>query len=235
MTCVTKTSGGAGGPVSATFFSHPRTLIIIARASAFATIDFRCIQWFLGLKRFAHACTWRGGNKPPKRMRLSRFRIECGYQSFSRWAAAEPVLDANILGLPFGPAQFLLDVAWGYERAVGWSNTLPSSPTDSAEGLIVYLGRHGSVLSCSSCSSPTDGNGDQSLNLGLAFPRVKWSKSEGGVQERKNSESRPRSFFFSCLAQSQREWGRPPRAPRDDAISTAVRRFELKPFLRTSV
>jgi hypothetical protein len=86
--------------------------------------------------------------------------------------AEEPVLDANFLVLLCGPAQFLIDVACGYERAVGWSNTLPSSPTDCTEGLIVSLGRHSSVLSCSSCSSPSDGSGDQNLNLGLAFPRV---------------------------------------------------------------
>ena len=42
--------------------------------------------------------------------------------------AAKPVLDANFLVLLSGPAQFLIDVADGYERAVGWCNTLPSSP-----------------------------------------------------------------------------------------------------------
>ena len=34
--------------------------------------------------------------------------------------AEEPVLDANFLVLPSGPAQFLIDIAGGYERAVGW-------------------------------------------------------------------------------------------------------------------
>ena len=43
--------------------------------------------------------------------------------------AEEPVLDANFLVLLSGPAQFLIDIAGGYERAVGWCNTLPSSPT----------------------------------------------------------------------------------------------------------
>ena len=52
------------------------------------------------------ACTWMGGNKPPKT------------------GAEEPVLDANFLVLLSGPAQFLIDVAGGYERAVGWCNTL---------------------------------------------------------------------------------------------------------------
>jgi hypothetical protein len=43
--------------------------------------------------------------------------------------AEEPVLDANLLVLLSGPAQFLIDIAGGCERAVGWCNTLPSSPT----------------------------------------------------------------------------------------------------------
>jgi hypothetical protein len=42
--------------------------------------------------------------------------------------AEEPVLDANFVLLS-GPAQFLIDIAGGYERAVDWYNTLPSSPT----------------------------------------------------------------------------------------------------------
>ena len=36
-----------------------------------------------------------------------------------------------------GPAQFLIDIADGYERAVDWCNTLPSFQRDCAEGLIV--------------------------------------------------------------------------------------------------
>ena len=49
------------------------------------------------------------------------------------WTGAEePVLEANFLILLCGPAQFLIDVAGGYERAVGWCNTFPSSPTDCA-------------------------------------------------------------------------------------------------------
>ena len=43
--------------------------------------------------------------------------------------AEKPVLDANFLVLLSGPAQFLIDIAGGYERAVGWCNALPSSPT----------------------------------------------------------------------------------------------------------
>ena len=132
--------------------------------------------------------------------------------------AEEPVLKANFLVLLCTRGQL-----------VGVIHLLPVQRC--AGGLIVSLGRHSSVLSSSSCSSPTDGSGDQFLNLGLAFPRVESTKSEGGVQERKNSKSRPRSFFLAGLAQSQSEWGRPSRAPRDDATSTAVRRFELKPRL----
>ena len=43
--------------------------------------------------------------------------------------AEEPVLDANFLVLLSGPAQFLIDIAGGYERAVDWCNALPSGPT----------------------------------------------------------------------------------------------------------
>ena len=42
--------------------------------------------------------------------------------------AEGPVLDANFLVLLSGPAQFLIHIAGGYERAVGSCNTLPSSP-----------------------------------------------------------------------------------------------------------
>jgi hypothetical protein len=41
----------------------------------------------------------------------------------------EPLIDANFLVLLSGPTQFLIDIAGGYERAVDWYNTLPSSPT----------------------------------------------------------------------------------------------------------
>ena len=66
--------------------------------------------------------------------------------------AEEPVLDANFLVLLSGPAQFLIDIADGYERAVDWCNTLPSSPTGLCGRSYRCLGRHSYVLSCSSCS-----------------------------------------------------------------------------------
>jgi hypothetical protein len=66
--------------------------------------------------------------------------------------AEEPVLDANFFVLLSGPAQFLIDIADGYERAVDWCNTLPSSPTGLCGRSYRCLGRHSYVLSCSSCS-----------------------------------------------------------------------------------
>jgi hypothetical protein len=41
--------------------------------------------------------------------------------------AEEPVLGANFLVLLSGSA--LIDIAGGYERVVGWCNTIPSSLT----------------------------------------------------------------------------------------------------------
>ena len=43
--------------------------------------------------------------------------------------AEEPVLDANFLVLLSDPAEFLIDIDGGYERAFDRCNTLPSSPT----------------------------------------------------------------------------------------------------------
>ena len=51
--------------------------------------------------------------------------------------AEEPVLDANFLVLLSGPAQFLIDIADGYERAVDCVIHFLPVQRDCAEGLIV--------------------------------------------------------------------------------------------------
>ena len=75
------------------------------------------------------ARTWMGGNKPPKGGEVVEAADIVRIPVVLPTGAEEPVLDANFLVLLSGPAQFLIDIAGGYERAVDWYNTLPSSPT----------------------------------------------------------------------------------------------------------